>query len=208
MPLSAAAAHDNARRIPVAFLQEHGLVQPFHSEDTMSETEAGEDFAIIVEDLQRRQAEAEIRAGANLDRATKAETRAVQAEAAIAERYPFDGPAYAGLAQFRCSDGRVCLTLAADGRMALGDGFPNEDAASAAFVEALARNVKGHLNNQHVRTVSAEAETAALRAQISSMTDELATLRTQVSEANAERLALRHANAVAEAKVQALSAAR
>ncbi len=174
----------------MAFLQEHGLVQPFHSEDAMSETDTEakppqiEDYEALVADLQ--------------DQLTRA-------NAALAE---FTGPQYAGLCQFRAADGRICLTLMADGRLKRGEGFPTDDAASVAFFDSMARNIKGHLNDRHLRAVAAETEAKVQRDRAESLATVNTMLRQQAEASAGERLNLRHQVAVAEAKAEAMAAAR
>lgn len=131
-----------------------------------------------------------------------------QLEAAQAELVKFRGPEYAGLCQFRAADGRVCLTLYADGRIEKGEGFPDNDAASVAFFDSMARNLAGHLQNRENRVIAAEVEATAHRGRVDQLSAQVSALTGQVAVLEGERLQARHQVAVAEAKATALLEAR
>ncbi len=118
------------------------------------------------------------------------------------------GPQYAGLCQFRAADGRICLTLLADGTIEKGEAFPDDDKASIAFFDSMAKNLKGHLNNRENRVIAAEAEAAVCRKRAEDLAGVNTLLRQQAEAAAGERLNLRHQVAVAEAKATALLEAR
>lgn len=127
------------------------------------------------------------------------------AEAIVLERA---GPQFAGLCQFRAADGRICLTLLADGTLEKGEAFPDDDAASAAFFDSMAKNLKGHLQDRENRMVAAEAEAAFHRRRVEEALSSIERLQAAVSGFDRERQQLQHQTAVAEAKAAALLEAR
>lgn len=136
---------------------------------------------------------------------TAEKQRAAMAEAALLATA---GPQYAGLCQFRAADGRICLSLLANGTIEKGEAFPDDDAASVAFFDSMARNLKGHLNDRENRTIAAEAEAAVHKQRAEQTVADTVTVAELTAAFDRERMELRHQIAVAEAKATALLEAR